>query len=115
MEKRNQSHRARTRFSGISQLMLDIQGSKMQRVSLSRKEDMLKVANRLSGFFVPKNGFNKKVIYRAITHHYQTVFEGASPEDKKVALSRHCEWPYYRTVSRTKIRHRINYLRYRFL
>ena len=84
------------------------EGSKMQEESLLRKKDMLKVANRLAAFFIPKYGFDKTVVYRAITHHFQVVFVNASNEDKK-ELKRLCDWKSYKTVSRTKLRHCVNY------
>lgn len=84
------------------------QGSKMQEVSLARKQDMMKVANRLAAFFVPKTGFDKVTVYRAITHHYQVAFVGVSEEERKVIKSL-CDWRLYRKVSRTKLRHRVNY------
>ena len=88
------------------------EGSKMREVSLKRKMDMLKVANRLAAFFIPKKGFDKTVVYRAITHHYQVVMIGASIAENKV-LNRDCDWDLYRKVSRTKIRHRINFFKAR--
>lgn len=84
------------------------QGSKMQEVSLVRKKDKLKVANRLAAFFTAQEGFEKKIVYQAITHHYQSVFVNASQEEKK-ALRELCDWRLYRKVSRTKFRHRLNY------
>ena len=84
------------------------EGSKMQEESLARKKDMLKVANRLASFFIPKQGFDKPLVYRAITHHFQVVFVNASNEDRK-ELKRLCDWKLYKTVSRTKLRHRVNY------
>ena len=84
------------------------QGSKMQEVSLARKKDKLKVANRLAAFFTAQEGFGKRVVYQAITHHYQSVFVNASQEEKK-ALKELCNWRLYRKVSRTKLRHRLNY------
>lgn len=88
------------------------EGSKMREVSLKRKKDMLKVANRLAAFFIPKSGFDKTVVYRAITHHYQRVLLGAS-NDEREELNQICEWKEYKKVSRTKIRHRANYIRTR--
>ena len=89
------------------------EGSKMQDVSLARKRDMLKVADRLAAFFIPKQDFDKTVVYRAITHHYQVVFAKDSEAERK-ELKGLCNWRLYRKVSRTKIRHRVNYLRNRF-
>ena len=84
------------------------EGSKMQEVSLARKKDMLKVANRLAAFFMPKQGFDKTSVYRAITHHFQVVFVDAPKEERK-ELKRLCDWESYKTVSRSKLRHRVNY------
>ncbi len=87
-------------------------GSKMQEKSLARKKDMLKVANRLAAFFIPKQGFDKTVVYRAITHHFQVVFLSASKEERK-ELNPLCDWKLYKMVSRTKLRHRWNYFKNR--
>jgi glycosyltransferase involved in cell wall biosynthesis len=85
------------------------EGSKMQEVSLERKMDMLKVADRLAAFFIPQKGFDKTVVYRAITHHYQSAFSCDSSKDKK-KLGQLCDWKNYRRVSRTKPKHFVNYL-----
>ena len=85
------------------------EGSKMREVSLKRKKDLLKVANALAEFFIPKEGFDKTVVYHAITHHYQAVFEDVSKEDK-MELSRLCDWSSYRRVSQTKFRHQMNFV-----
>ena len=84
------------------------EGSKMQEVSLARKKDMLKVANRLAAFFIPMQGFDKTIVYRAITHHFQVVLVNA-PKDERKELKRLCDWKSYETVSRTKLRHYMNY------
>ena len=89
------------------------EGSKMQHITLARKKDMLKAANRLAAFFIPKTDFDKKIVYRAITHHYQVAFSGTAGVEKKL-LRQHCDWKFYWTVSRTKLRHRINYIKNRF-
>lgn len=84
------------------------EGSKMQEVSLKRKKDMLDVANRLAAFFIPKTGFEKTVVYRAITHHFQAVFSRSSSKDIK-ELARLCNWKDYWTVCRTKPRHFVSF------
>ena len=86
------------------------EGSKMQEVSLNRKMDLLKVANRLAAFFIPKTGFDKAVVYRAITHHYQVVLMSSSKSDWNV-LCELCDWRLYYKVSRTKLRHRVNFVK----
>lgn len=79
---------------------------------LKRLKDLMAIANELAAFFIPKHGFDKKVVYQSITHLYQGAFLRASKEDRK-ALKRLCDWKLYFTVSRTKLRHRRNYLRNR--
>lgn len=88
-------------------------GSKMGQVSLERKKDMLKVANRLAAFFIPKHGFDKAIVYRAITHHYQAVLINTPARERK-ELSKLCDWKSYRKVSRTKPRHIVTYVISRF-
>lgn len=75
--------------------------------------NMLLIANELAFFFAAKQGFDETVVYQAITHHYQKVFFDASNTEKKF-LQRQCNWTLYRKVSRTKLRHRWNYLRNRW-
>lgn len=77
-----------------------------------RKRDLLDTANELAAFFVPKMGFDKVVVYRAITHHYQVVLMDAPKKERNV-LYQHCDWKLYRKVSRTKARHRVNYFKVR--
>ena len=71
-----------------------------------RLSDLMCTANELAAFFVHKKGFDKTVIFRAITHHYQVVFfEMSSPKD----ASKLCDWRLYKKVSRTKLKHIFNY------
>ena len=78
--------------------------------NIKRLRDLLGTANTLAAFFIPKHGFDKTVVYRSITHHYQSVFAYASKE-KRGELKRLCDWRLYRKVSRTKLRHVVNYLK----
>ena len=77
-----------------------------------RMKDMLGTANELATFFVMKTGFDKAVVYQAITHHYQGVLMNA-PKNRRKELDRLCDWRRYRAVSRTKIRHRFNFVKNR--
>ena len=86
------------------------EGSKMREDSLNRKMDLLKVANRLAAFFIPKTGFDKTVIFRSITHHYQVVLMSLSRSNRNV-LCELCDWSLYYKVSRTKLRHQINFVK----
>ena len=81
---------------------------------MKRLKDLMGTANELAAFFIPKTGFDKTIVYRAITHHYQMVFLNASKEDNG-ELKRLCDWKLYHQVSRTKLRHRWNYIRNRVL
>lgn len=77
-----------------------------------RLKDMLGTANELAAFFIPKSGFDKTVVYRAITHHYQVVFSKVARDGRK-ELNKLCDWKLYQTVSRTKTRHKKNYIQNR--
>lgn len=79
-------------------------------VDLKRLTDLMETANELAAFFIPKQGFDKTVVYRAITQYYQAAFVEA-PKGERKALKRLCDWGLYRKVSRTKLRHRWNYLK----
>jgi glycosyltransferase involved in cell wall biosynthesis len=76
--------------------------------------DFMGIANELAAFFIPKKGFNNTMIYRAITHHYQVVFLNTSKADRK-ELKKLCDWELYKSVSCTKLRHRVNYRKNRLL
>lgn len=77
-----------------------------------RLKDLIGTANELAMFFVPKTGFDKTIVYRAITHHYQVVFQKAPRRELK-DFNKLCDWKLYRTVSRTKPRHKLNFIKYR--
>lgn len=84
------------------------QGSIMTTRSLRSREDMLRIANDLAGIFTQRDDIDRSVVYRAITHHYQAAFLGADSDACRQLLPL-VDWHLYRTVSRTKIRHRLNY------
>lgn len=75
-----------------------------------RHRDLLETANTLAAFFVSKQGFDKTIVYRAITHHFQVVFVNV-PKINRKEFKRLCDWSLYHKVSRTKLRHRWNYLK----
>lgn len=81
--------------------------------NIKRLRDLLETANTLATFFVSKQGFDKTIVYRAITHHFQVVFADVRDKERK-ELRHSCDWGLYRIVSRTKLRHRWNYLKNRF-
>lgn len=73
-----------------------------------RLRDLLGTANELAAFFIGKTGFDKTVVYRAITHHYQVVFKNV-PHEERRSFRKICDWKRYRTVSGTKPRHIVNF------
>lgn len=77
-----------------------------------RATDMTMIANTLAQFFTTKSGFDKTIIYRAITHHFQMVLDYPRAFVVENVLPQ-LDWHLYRTVSRTKLRHRWNYMKYR--
>lgn len=77
-------------------------------VSMKRLSDLMLTANELATFFIPKSGFDKTVSYRSITHHYQVVFSEV-PDQERRKIRQLCDWRLYRKVSRTKLRHIVNY------
>ena len=81
--------------------------------SLKRLKDFMSIANGLAAFYIPKAGFDKTTVYRAITHHYQVVFLNVVKKNRK-ELKDSCAWKSYKTVCQTKLRHRINYYKNRF-
>lgn len=77
-------------------------------VSSKRLSDLMQTSNDLASFFLTKKGFDKTTVYRSITHHYQAVFNRVTSE--KRMIRQQCNWTLYYRVSRTKLRHRVNYL-----
>lgn len=80
----------------------------MTSFDLKHLKDLMGIANELAAFFIAKTNFDKEVVYKAITHHYQVVF--SEMHDKRTA-NQLCDWKSYRQVSRTKIRHRVNFIK----
>ena len=77
-----------------------------------RMTDMVWISNTLASFFISAQGFDKTIIYRAITHAYQVVLANSPDLVRKYALPT-LNWCLYHTVSRTKLRHRYNYIKFR--
>lgn len=84
------------------------EGSIMTTRSLRSRQDMIRIANDLAALFTERHDLDSRVIYRALTQHYQVAFYGASRDESK-ALRHLVDWHLYRTVSRTRPRHRLNY------
>ena len=84
------------------------QGSTMTTPMVKKLFDKITVANELATFFAGQD-VPKAVVYRYITHVYQTVFYKPQPEETERQLLRAVDWAGYKRVSRTKLRHRVLY------
>lgn len=82
----------------------------MHANTTKRMFDMMSIANELAEFFAPKSGFDKTVVFQSVTHYYQRAFTEIPREERK-KVKRLCNWRSYRLVSRTKLRHRFNYVK----
>lgn len=77
-------------------------GSKMQSQSPQRIFDVVSVANKLAGFFIPKTDLDKSTVYREIAGEY---FKGFMSEDRKIygkndkELVRRINWKSFKAVS----------------
>lgn len=84
------------------------EGSIMTSSSKKNRLDKIAIANELAKFYSDKK-VSKTVVYRYITHIYQTVFYEPQPKETERELLRAMDWAGYRRVSRTKLRHRVLY------
>ena len=78
------------------------------------KESLILIGNELSELFSHESGIDKTIIYRALTQYYQMAFIETTRDEKR-HLRHLVDWKCYRRVSRTKLRHRTNYLRNKYL
>lgn len=86
----------------------------MTRRGLRNKKDLISIANSLSDLFGKEAGIEKTTVYRALTQYYQMAFLDNTDEEKR-QLRQLVDWRCYRRVSRTKLRHRMNYIKNRYL
>lgn len=89
-------------------------GSIMTTRGLRSKESLVQIGNELSELFFNETGIDKTVVYRALTQCYQMAFLDNNREDD-CYLRRLVDWKSYRRVSRTKLRHRWNYIKNRMV
>ena len=84
------------------------ESSIMTSRSLDHWKSTIGIANELADFFSRKDGIEKETIYQALTHHYQMAFANSTTDTDKELLPL-IDWKSYKTVSRTKPRHRLLY------
>lgn len=75
---------------------------------LQNRKDIIHIANTLAIFFTEHPEIDKTVLYQALTHHYQSSFSNCTRTVDEEVLPL-VDWKAYKTVSRTKLRHRILY------
>jgi glycosyltransferase involved in cell wall biosynthesis len=85
------------------------EGSIMTTRGLRSKESFVLIGNELSELFGKVEGINKTTVYQALTHIYQMAFSDNTAEEDRHLL-KVLDWTAYRRASRTKARHRRNYL-----
>ncbi|MBR1850495.1 MAG: glycosyltransferase [Bacteroidales bacterium] len=76
--------------------------------TLRSRQAMLRIANDLSALFANRDDVDTSVIRRALTHHYQAAFAGATRAEDSQLLPL-VDWQLYHAVSRTRLRSRFNY------
>lgn len=84
-------------------------GSIMTTRGLRSKESLITIGNELSELFAKEHGIDKTIAYQAFTQCYQMAFIYNTREED-LQLKHLIDWHCYRRVSRTKLRHRINYM-----
>ncbi len=83
-------------------------------IPLEEGEHEVVIGNELSEWFAKEKGIDKTTAYHALTQCYQMAFLGSTREERQ-HLRSIVDWKAYRRVSRTKLRHRFNYWRNRFI
>jgi len=83
-------------------------GSIMTTRGMRSKESLITIGNELSDFFAKENNIDKTTVYRALTQCYQMAFISNTHEENQ-HLKTLIDWHCYHRVSRTKLRHRIQY------
>lgn len=84
-------------------------GSIMTARGLRNKESLITIGNELSELFAKELNIDNTVAYQALTQCYQMAFVNNTHEEDKYLLPL-VNWQCYRRVSRTKTRHRLQYL-----
>ena len=88
-------------------------GSIMTTRGLRSKESLITIGNEMSELFAKEHGIDKTVAYQALTQCYQMAFIDNTHEED-IKLKPQIDWSSYFRVSRTKMRHRIQYSALKF-
>ena len=85
------------------------EGSIMTTRGMRSKESFVLIGNELSELFGHMDGLDRTTVYQALTHIYQMAFSDNTREEDRHLLEV-MDWAAYRRTSRTKARHRLNYM-----
>jgi len=78
------------------------EGSIMRSVNVKRLYDMITVANKLSAFFIPIKGLDKRQLYREISGEYFGAFMSANLKlfgNQDAAIKKQINWANFKEVS----------------
>jgi glycosyltransferase involved in cell wall biosynthesis len=84
----------------------------MTTFNSKRIVDMTMISNTLVDFFSQQSGIDKTIVFRAATHAYQIVLSNPPEQVRKYVLPT-LDWHLYFKASRTKLRHRYNFIKLR--
>lgn len=76
---------------------------------LQSKKSLITIGNELSEYFSLKNNIDRTIVYQALTQCYQAAFINNTHEEDHL-LRQLVDWKCYRRVSRTKPRHRLQFM-----
>jgi len=88
------------------------EGSKMQTHSFKQIEDIITVADKLSAFFIPIVGLDKRQLYREIAGEYFGAFMSGNIElfgNQDIVIKKQINWANFKEVS-IYPRHRLIYV-----
>lgn len=84
-------------------------GSIMTTRGMKSKESLITIGNELSTLFAKEDNIDNTIAFKVLTQCYQMAFiNNTREEDRRLLLM--VDWHCYHLVSRTKLRHRINYI-----
>ena len=84
-------------------------GSIMTTRGLQSKKSLIIMGNELSEFFSVENNIDRTVVYQALTQCYQAAFINNTHDEDRL-LRQLVNWKCYKRVSRTKPRHRLQFM-----
>ena len=85
------------------------EGSIMTTRGMKSKESLVMIGNELSARFDKECGVDTTVVYQSLSQCYQMAFAETSHDEYR-HLCQLVNWTSFLRVSRTKLRHRVNFL-----